>query len=339
MGHTARTVGFQAGERNVFFHILTACNLSCRHCYINPGQHGTRMVSRDEMDAWMEIFADKEKKTNMIFLGGEPTLHPDLIHGILRAKKLGFAVTVDSNGYLFHDFLERISPEQLDYLSFSLDGPDSAVNDPIRGEGVFEVCTHNLRRAVRRGFSVSVIYTVSSRNIDHLERMVPLLVEIGVKRFFIQVIGLRGKSAGPDQGGPGVEQGWQVSREQWLAIIPAVAGLAAESGIHVTYPKVFLDEGEGFECAGRVAENYFLFPNGRVYRCPLCEDHPIHSLRIAGGRLVANTGLTEDNFFKLTIPEGCVMNRLLQPDNISYDPAGNPLFRISCCLLKKEIRP
>ncbi len=338
MGQTARTVGFQTGERNVFFHILTACNLSCRHCYINPGQHGTGMVSREDMDAWMEIFADNEKKTNLIFLGGEPTLHPDLIHGILRAKELGFAVTVDSNGYLFHDFLERISPEQLDYLSFSLDGPDSAVNDPIRGEGVFEVCTRNLRRAVRRGFNVSVIYTVSSQNIDHLERMVPILVEIGVKRFFIQVIGLRGKSAGPEAGGQGVEQGWQVSREQWLAVIPAVAGLAAENGIHVTYPKVFLDEGEPFECAGLAAENYFLFPNGRVYRCPLCEDHPIHSLRIIGGRLVPNPGLTEDKFFKLTIPEGCVMNRLLQPDNISYDPAGHPLFRISCCLLKKEIR-
>jgi hypothetical protein len=117
-----------------------------------------------------------------------------------------------------------------------------------------------------------------------------------------------------------------------------VADRAAENGIHVTYPKVFLDEGERFECAGLAAENFFLFPNGRVYRCPLCEDHPIHSLHIIGGRLITNTGLTEDNFFKLTIPEGCVMNRLLQPDTISYDPEGHPLFRISCCLLKKEIR-
>ena len=339
MKQTARTVGFQTGERNVFFHILTACNLSCTHCYINPEQHGTGKVSREDMEAWMKVFADKEKKTNMIFLGGEPTLHPDLVHGILRAKELGFAVTVDSNGYLFHDFLEKLTPEDLDYLSFSLDGPDSAVNDPIRGEGVFEVCTRNLRKAVQRGFNVSVIYTVSRRNIDHLERMVPLLAEIGVQRFFIQVIGLRGKSAGPDEGGAGVEPGWQVSREQWLAVIPVVAGLAAAKGIHVTYPKVFLDEGEPFECAGLVAENYFLFPNGRVYRCPLCEDHPIHSLRIDGGRLAANTGLTEDKFFRLTIPEGCVMNKLLQPDNITYDLAGRPVFRISCCLLKKEIRP
>ena len=297
-------------------------------------------VSREDMDAWMGLFADKEKKTNLIFLGGEPTLHPDLVHGIIRAKELGFAVTVDSNGYLFHDFLERITPEQLDYLSFSLDGPDSAVNDPIRGEDVFEVCTRNLCQAVLRGFNVSVIYTVSSRNIDHLERMVPLLLEIGVKRFFIQVIGLRGKSAGADigEGGLGKVEPWQVSREQWLAVVPEVARKAAEKGIHVTYPKVFLDQGERFECAGLVAENYFIFPNGRVYQCPLCEDHPLNSLCITGGRLVTNTGLTENNFFRLTIPEGCVMNRLLQPDNISYDQDGHPEFRISCCLLKQEIK-
>ena len=33
------------------------------------------------------------------------------------------------------------------------------------------------------------------------------------------------------------------------------------------------------------------------------------------------------------------MNRLLQPDNISYDSNGRPLHRISCCLLKQEILP
>jgi Fe-coproporphyrin III synthase len=152
-------------------------------------------VSREDMEKWLEIFADGQKKTNLIFLGGEPTLHPDLAHGIARAKELGFSVTVDTNGYLYHDILEKTSPELLDYLSFSLDGPDSAVNDPIRGDGVFEVCTRNLRKAVQLGFNVSVIYTVSSRNIDHLARMAPLLVDMGVKRFFIQVIGLRGRSA------------------------------------------------------------------------------------------------------------------------------------------------
>jgi MoaA/NifB/PqqE/SkfB family radical SAM enzyme len=334
---TAQTVGFQTGERNIFFHILTACNLSCKHCYINPRQHGTRMVSKENIGRWLELFADSAKRSNLIFLGGEPTLHPDLVESIVRAKELGYAVTVDTNGYLFHDFLERVNPELLDYLSFSLDGPDSTVNDPIRGEGVFAVCTGNLRRAVQRGFNVSVIYTVSSRNIDYLAGMVPLLVEMGVKRFFIQVIGLRGNSARSiDPAKIKEKEPWQVTRERWLSVVPEVARQAANNGIHVTYPKVFLDEGEKFECAGLVAENYFIFPNGRVYRCPLCEDYPVHAFRIEAGRLVANAGLTEANFFRLTIPEGCVMNKLLQSDTCCDE--SDLQNRISCCLLKKEIK-
>lgn len=333
MTHIARTVAFQPGERNIFFHILTACNLSCSHCYINPAQHGNQILSLERIERWLQLFASPEKKGNVIFLGGEPTLHPDLAAAVALAKDLGFFVTVDSNGYLLHDFLDKTNPEVLDYLSFSLDGPDPEVNDPLRGTGVFATCVTNMKRARDLGFRISVIYTVSSRNIMHLERMIPLLVELGIRKFFIQVIGLRGRSAIVGPGGKAL----QVSREQWLAIVPAIAAMAAEKGIHVTYPKVFLSENEHFECAGRVAENYFIFPNGRVYQCPLCEDYPINAFRIEDDRLVRNEGLNEDRFFTLDIAEGCVMNKLLQPDTLDYDTAGCPTHRISCCLLKQEI--
>lgn len=333
MTHIARTVAFKPGERNIFFHILTACNLSCRHCYINPAQHGSETLALTTIERWLQLFVAPGKTGNVIFLGGEPTLHPDLAAAVAHAKGLGFGVTVDSNGYLFHDFLRRTSPDLLDYLSFSLDGPDPEVNDPLRGSGVFATCVGNIRKAVEMGFRTSLIYTVSSRNLLHLERMVPLLVELGVKKFFIQVIGLRGRSAIPAAG----EHVLQVCRDKWLAVVPGVAAQAAAQGIQVTYPKVFIDQGEKFECAGRVAENYFIFPNGRVYQCPLCEDHPINAWRIDDDRLVNNEGLREDRLFTLDIPEGCVMNKLLQPDTIDYDADGRPTHKISCCLLKQEI--
>lgn len=330
---TARTVGFKPRERNIFFHILTACNLSCRHCYINPAQHGTETVSRQTMLDWLRLFADNEKQTNLIFLGGEPTLHPDLALGIKTARELGYhSVTVDSNGFLFHDFLEKISPSDA-VISFSLDGPTAAVNDPIRGDKVFATCTENLRKAVAKGFDVSVIYTVSRMNIDHLHLMPGLLHDLGVKRFFIQVIGIRGKSAGREG------ETLQLTPEEWLQVIPPVARTAAGLGIHVIFPKVFLEPEEAFACAGLVAENFFIFPNGRVYRCPLCEDFPVHSYTIENNRLAAAEGLTEEKFFNLAIAEGCVMNKLLQPGNIIYDKKGKPVHRISCCLLKQEIRP
>ena len=332
----AHTVDFKPGERNVFFHLLTGCNLSCKHCYINPAQHGTATLDLETILRWLKLFARPQQETNLILLGGEPTMHPDLAAIIKAAKSLRYAVTVDSNGYLFHDLLDQVTPAELDFLSFSLDGPDATVNDPIRGDKVFATCTENLKRAVGLGFRTSLIYTVSALNIDHLHRMPALLAELGVQRFFIQVIGLRGNSAttGTDTGDE-----WQVDPQQWLDVVPKVAGEAARAGIHVTYPKVFLEPEDQFSCAGQVAENYFIFPNGRVYQCPLCEDYPIHSFHIKEDQLVKRDGLNEDSFFTLDIPEGCVMNKLLQPDNIDYLADGSPRHRISCCLLKQEILP
>jgi MoaA/NifB/PqqE/SkfB family radical SAM enzyme len=329
----ARTVGFKSGERNVFFHVLTACNLSCRHCYINTEEHGTEAVSKENLEKWLALFQDESKETNVIFLGGEPTMHPDLPHAIRVAKKLGYSsVTVDTNGYLFHDFLNKIKPSELDFLSFSLDGPSPEVNDALRGEGVFDTCSKNLQTAIASGFNVSLIYTVSRYNIDHLHKMVPLLVKWGVKRFFIQIIGIRGKTALN-----GAKQ-WQITSGEWLNKIPTIASDAAAQGITAIFPKVFLENEEKFECAGRVAENYFIFPNGRVYQCPLCEDFSVNGYRIEENRLISNTGFTETRLFSLDIPEGCVINKLLQPENLSYDETGKPLYKISCCLIKQEMR-
>ena len=290
-------------------------------------------MAGDTIEKWLKLFMDEKKESNVIFLGGEPTMHKDLPQAIRTAKKLGCrSVTVDTNGFLFHDFLDKVTPADLDFLSFSLDGPTPDVNDPIRGKGVFETCTKNLRKAVARGFNVSLIYTVSRRNIDHLHLMPDLLVEWGVKRFFIQIIGIRGKPAqnGPDK--------WQLTPDEWLDKIPKVAAAAANNGITVIYPKVFLKPEETFECAGRVAENYFMFPNGRVYQCPLCEDYPVNTYRIEDDKLIKNDGIMEDSFFTLDIPEGCVINKLLQPDNLQYDAAGKPRYKISCCLLKQEMK-
>jgi hypothetical protein len=168
--------------------------------------------------------------------------------------------------------------------------------------------------------------------------MGPLLQELTVERFFIQVLGIRGKPVREAEDGT-ADRPLQVDRAQWLAVVPSAARDIADRGITVTYPKVFLTPEEPFACAGQVADNYFVFPNGRVYRCPLCEDFPLHSLRLEDGRLVPMPAINEKNLFALTIPEGCVMNRLVQPANLVYDDTGRPAYRIACCLLKEEIQP
>jgi MoaA/NifB/PqqE/SkfB family radical SAM enzyme len=332
-----KTVSFSKKSINVFFHILTRCNLKCRHCYINPKAHGKKTLPIDVIEEWLSVLLKKRQSANVIFLGGEPTLHPDLPRAVKKAKSLGYkSITIDTNGYLFNDILKKISPMELDFLSFSMDGATKQTNDRIRGKGSFDECMKGIRKAVSIGFNTSFIFTVSSVNIHELAMMPPLLEDLGIDRFFIQVIGLRGNSARSENNKTNPEN-LQVSKKRWLDLIPEVAKNAADRGIITTYPKVYLRPEEPFECAGLVADNYFIFPNGRVYRCPLCEDFPIHSLMFEDNRLKSAPRINEKDLFHLNIPEGCVMNRLIQPENLEYTAGGQPKHKIACCLLKEEV--
>ena len=332
-----RTVAFSKNSSNLFFHILTKCNLRCRHCYINPEQQGKKNLPLVTIKAWLDAFVSNSATTNVIFLGGEPSLHPDLAQAVKYAKSRGFiSITVDTNGYLFNDILTRVSCQDVDFFSFSLDGATRETNDRIRGKGSYDTCKKGIQKAVDRGFAASLIYTVSTMNIHELELMPSLIKNLGVDRFFIQVIGLRGKAA-LKRSSQDPRQALQVSKSKWLDIIPALAQEVARLGITVNYPKVFLEPEEKFECAGLVAQNFFIFPNGRVYRCPLCEDHPIHSLVFKDNILCETESLNESDLFKLNIAEGCVMNKLIQPQNLSYTADGLPEYKIACCLLKEEV--
>ncbi len=330
-----RTVAFLKNSSNLFFHILTKCNLSCKHCYINKEQHGNNTLDIATIKNWLNLFSDKSKQINLIFLGGEPTLHPDLSIAIKHAKKIGFnSITIDTNGYLFNDILDKITCTEIDFISFSLDGATKETNDSIRGQGSYDQCLAGIKEALTKGFSCSMIYTVSNDNIDELSMMPDLVKMLNIERFFIQVIGIRGDSTNNTSSNSS-----QVSKEKWSAIVPKTAEQIAKNGSIVTYPKIFLESHENFECAALVSDNYFVFPNGRVYQCPICEDLPLHSFEIVNNEITQTVKINEKNLFSLLIPEGCVMNKIIQPRNLLYDKKGAPEYKIACCMLKQEISP
>jgi Fe-coproporphyrin III synthase len=327
-----KTVSFSNNAVNIFFHLLTRCNLRCAHCYINPKQHGKKTLPLPVIEKWLYQLKGDHEEANLIFLGGEPTLHPELPGAVKLARQMGFtSITVDTNGYLFHDILSKTTPDEVDYFSFSLDGATRKTNDLIRGKGCYDACLSGLKHAIDRGFCTSVIFTASRMNIHELEMMADVLKDFAIDRFFIQVIGERGKSV--DLPSDAI----RVSRRTWTRAVPAAAEKIAALGIKVIYPKVFLAMEEPFECAGKTAHNYFVFPNGRVYQCPLCEDFPLHGMIFENDSLTHMPKINERDLFELDIPEGCVMNRLISPDNIARDAAGRPEYKIACCMLKEEV--
>lgn len=326
---------FSKNKVNIFFHILTKCNLKCRHCYINTEQHGENILDIETICSWLALFYKLGQNINVVFLGGEPTLHPDLSVAIKFARNLKYnSIMIDTNGYLFNNILSNIGSDDVKYINFSLDGPTAESNDIIRGKGAYDQCIKGIYAAKNQGFNVGLIFTVSSFNINYLDQMPFLLFKLGIDIFFIQVMGVRGNWVREKNVGNMLKQ---VDRETWLRIVPCVVKDAVQYGIKVSYPKVFLRTEELFECAGIVADNYFVFPNGRVYRCPLCEDFPLHSIEIKNNRMVRTDGINEQRLFSLNISEGCVMNKLIQPIDYALNNNNVVQYKIACCMLKEEI--
>jgi Radical SAM superfamily/4Fe-4S single cluster domain len=73
--------------RNLEIHITHSCNLGCESCSHYSNQHHKGMLSVDEADHWMSLWAHRLDPKVFSLLGGEPTIHPDLPEFVMLARR------------------------------------------------------------------------------------------------------------------------------------------------------------------------------------------------------------------------------------------------------------
>ena len=136
----------------------TVCNLRCAHCFIScaPENDTLGFLSLETVRGWLEI-ARRHGVKEYYVTGGEPFMNADLPEMLEAMLRCG-PVTVLTNGTLFTERVltrlaaaEAASAYSLEFR-VSIDGPTSATNDPIRGEGTFERAMEGIRRLLEHGF-------------------------------------------------------------------------------------------------------------------------------------------------------------------------------------------
>lgn len=178
--------GYALSPGRVFFALTARCNLICRMC--PQGNHPSlrqEMSRKGEADIkeLRKIIDDISSFHPIIMVsGGELFLHPSWFDFLSYIKAKGLYCSIGTNGtFLARDASQLVSIG-LDEVSVSIDGPEP-IDDEIRGlpgtyaaaiRGIQRIMEEKKRRGIRKPW-INVIFTISSLNFQHLQRMVELM--------------------------------------------------------------------------------------------------------------------------------------------------------------------
>jgi molybdenum cofactor biosynthesis enzyme MoaA len=232
------TLWFQVGG--------TVCNLACTHCFVScsPTNHTHEFLSLAEVQRYLGE-ASRLGVREYYFTGGEPFLNPEM-EAILEATLAVGPACVLTNGLLLDPArcarlkaLAGKAEYSLD-LRVSMDGYDSASNDPIRGAGTFERILAGVRNLHEAGLNPVITVTEVCREAttdSGKERFFALLRAMGIERPRLKVLPVFQIGAEAERGG--AYESWQqlkagdVPEEGWDHLQCSACRMVTDQGVWV----------------------------------------------------------------------------------------------------------
>lgn len=159
------------------FELTPFCNFNCNMCYIHLSQEQAKQEGELlTTDQWIRIAEDaKSNGTLGIELtGGEAITRPDFKVLYETFVKMGFLITLRSNGYLISgevfDLLKKYKPR---CISITLYGGSNETYYKITGvRDGFSVVTKNVLALRDAGFNIKLSVTVTKDNIDDRDKLI-----------------------------------------------------------------------------------------------------------------------------------------------------------------------
>lgn len=153
------------------------CNNNCIFCSVNNSK---KMKDADPERIIKKIGNGAARGYKWVeFIGGEPTLYPNIIRYVSLAKRLGYeniAMTTNGRMFSYRDFTKKIIDAGLSYISFSLYSHEEKTHDATtRTIGSYRQCVSGIKNALRHGIKVcvnTVVYRGNYRNLTDTGRFV-----------------------------------------------------------------------------------------------------------------------------------------------------------------------
>ncbi len=161
------------GYNPVLLHyfITYRCNCFCTFCDIWKMKEPRAGKDAEIHDVDRNLHAAYRLGARFVdFTGGEPLMHPDLPHMLKMAKIIGFRTSVTTNCLLYPRRAKELAG-LVDLLHFSLDAASPGLHNALRGKKAFFAVMESIDTARRLDEKPDILFTVTDRNIDQLEKL------------------------------------------------------------------------------------------------------------------------------------------------------------------------
>ncbi len=177
-------------------HLTAGCNMRCSYCY-SPPRDGPAMTEEVGRRAMALGSRSTDGSCGVVFFGGEPLLHKDLIRRLVahgrelerhRAGRFHFKVT--TNGLLLdEDFLDFSIENDL-LIAVSFDGVREAHDQHRRlpdGSGTFDLLLERLKLLLSVRPYSSVLMVVNPDTAPYLSESVSFLLGLGCRYLIVSL--------------------------------------------------------------------------------------------------------------------------------------------------------
>ena len=163
------------------------CNFNCGYCH-NPNL--VKPKTQEDIystDVFLEFLKKRQGKLDgVVISGGEATLQKDLIPFIKEVKELGFAVKLDTNGYL-PDVLENVINQKLvDYIAMDIKAPLDKYSLITRVNTDTSKIEKSINLVMESGIDYEFRTTVLKSQLDYNDfEKIGKLIQ-GAKKYYLQ---------------------------------------------------------------------------------------------------------------------------------------------------------
>ncbi len=177
----------------VHFQLTKNCNLRCWFC----GHWGRKGFFFDTVgeamciDDWKNVinqlcyYAEKtEIRPEIMLWGGEPLIYPQFEEIVRELRCKGFNLGIVTNGVMI-DKYSQLLKQEFKHIYVSVDGVKE-IHDKIRGEGVFDTVSKNLKLLKGTNAKITIMSVLSDDNIPTLQSTVEELLKLNCDEIILQ---------------------------------------------------------------------------------------------------------------------------------------------------------